>query len=70
MTTKNKKEDDNADYFSDSELGSDGEPMKISILCKYTKSETFFDTAKTFLEKHLTKKITSQWDIVWFDSNA
>ena len=68
MTTK-KDDDGNADYFTDSELGSDGEPTKISILCKFTKSDTVYDTCKTFLEKHLTKKPTSHWDIVWFDSN-
>ena len=59
------------ELFSNSEgPDSDGgvKAPNINLYCKNTHYSVIKEAGKVFLEYHLTRKESSDWDIAWFDA--
>ena len=67
-----EEDDDDDPYFSksDASLDSDGNAKapKIIMFCKHTRYNVVKEVGKNWLEYHLTRKKSSDWDIAWFDA--
>ena len=59
------------EYFSNSDgYDSDGEPKakKITMYVKYTKYSSVKEAGKHFADFHLSKRLSSDWDVAWSDT--